>query len=226
MRCLQRKGGFLEDNMILSQCVSAGFFVAILEAKMQITMRKTDEIYPYKKNAKTHDQRQIDNVAESIKQYGFVQPVVVDKTGVIVIGHCRTLAAQKLGMEEVPCVCVEDLTPKQVNALRLVDNKSNESGWDFNLLGEELPKVDLSDFDFDWGIESVSPEEFGDDFSLPDGEKPGICQMTFTLHENQKSLIEYAMQQVKEQIVETFGNTNSNGNALYEVIRQWAEQRK
>ena len=76
------------------------------------------DIRPYKNNAKKHDETQINNVAESIKQYGFVQPIVIDKDGVIVIGHCRALAAKKLGLKEVPCVCVEDLTPEQVNALR------------------------------------------------------------------------------------------------------------
>lgn len=107
---------------------------------------------------KKHDQTQIDNVAESIRQYGFVQPIVVDRDGVIVIGHCRALGAKKLGLKEVPCVCVDDLTPEQVNALRLVDNKSNESGWNFDLLKDELNDVDLSAFSFDWGI-SESEED-------------------------------------------------------------------
>lgn len=190
---------------------------------MEIQYRRLDEITPYDKNAKTHDQTQINNVAESIKQYGFVQPIVVDRDGVIVIGHCRALAAKKLGMESVPCVCVDDLTPEQVNALRLVDNKSNESAWDFDLLADELSGLDLSAFDFDWGIENE--DEYGVDFSLPDGDKSEICQMTFTLHTQQKELIEYAMTCVEDEITETFGNTNKNGNALYEVIRQWAAQR-
>ena len=85
---------------------------------MEIQYRRLSEITPYGKNAKKHDQTQINNVAESIKQYGFVQPIVIDRDGVIVIGHCRALAAKKLGMKEVPCVCVDDLTPEQVNALR------------------------------------------------------------------------------------------------------------
>ena len=119
---------------------------------MNIIQKKLSEIVPYAKNAKKHDKTQIANVAESIKQYGFVQPVVIDRDGVIVIGHCRAEAAKKLGMKTVPCVCVDDLTPEQVNALRLVDNKSNESAWDFDLLAEELPELDLSAFDFDWGL--------------------------------------------------------------------------
>ena len=119
---------------------------------MNITNKAIADLIPYAANAKKHDEKQIKNVAESIKQFGFVQPVVVDRAGVIVIGHCRVLAAKKLGMKEVPCVCVDDLTPEQVNALRLVDNKSNESDWDFNLLADELPGLDLSAFDFDWGL--------------------------------------------------------------------------
>lgn len=195
---------------------------------MDVIQKKLSEITPYAKNAKKHDKKQIANVAESIKQYGFVQPVVIDRDGVIVIGHCRVEAAKKLGMKTVPCVCVDDLTPEQVNALRLVDNKSNESDWDFDLLADELPGVDLSAFDFDWGFseEEYSPDDFGDDFSLPDGDKPEICQMTFMFHSRQKELIEYAIQQVKDNITETFGNTNKNGNGLYEVVRQWAERRK
>ena len=104
---------------------------------MRIENRPLAELTPYRDNAKKHDARQVANVAESIRQYGFVQPVVVDRDGVIVIGHCRALAAEKLGMVEVPCVCVDDLAPEQVNALRLVDNKSNESPWDLDLLGAD-----------------------------------------------------------------------------------------
>lgn len=119
---------------------------------MNITNKAIADLIPYAANAKKHDEKQIKNVAASIKQFGFVQPVVVDRAGVIVIGHCRVLAAKKLGMKEVPCVCVDDLTPEQVNALRLVDNKSNESEWDFDLLADELPGLDLSAFDFDWNL--------------------------------------------------------------------------
>lgn len=125
---------------------------------MNITYKHIDAIIPYEYNTKKHDKTQINNVAESIKQFGFVQPVVIDSDGVIVIGHCRVLAAKKLGMKEVPCVCVDDLTPEQVNALRIVDNKSNESPWDFDLLRLELPEIDLTGFDFDFGIEDEEEE--------------------------------------------------------------------
>ncbi len=126
---------------------------------MKVENRKLDEIAPYKKNAKKHDKTQINNVAESIRQYGFVQPIVVDKDGVIVIGHCRYEAAKALGMKDVPCVCVDDLTEEQVKALRIVDNKSNESPWDFDILPDELAGIDLSGFDFDFGF-SMDEEEY------------------------------------------------------------------
>lgn len=133
-------------------------------------MRRLSELVPYAANAKKHDARQVANVAESIRQFGFVQPVVVDRDGVIVIGHCRALAAEKLRMVEVPCVCVDDLTPEQVNALRLVDNKTNESPWDLDLLSAELPALDLSGFDLEWGLPdeldgSVIEDDY--DFSCP-----------------------------------------------------------
>ena len=119
---------------------------------MKVTEISVKDLKPYEKNTKKHDKTQIANVAESIKQYGFVQPIVIDKDNVVVIGHCRLLAAKQLKMKEVPCVCVEDLTEEQVKALRIVDNKSNESEWDFDILTDELAELNLSDFDFDFGV--------------------------------------------------------------------------
>ena len=144
---------------------------------MKIVQKKVVELVPYAKNTKKHDKKQIANVSESIKQYGFVQPVVVDKDGVIVIGHCRVLGAKKLGMKEVPCVCVDDLTPEQVNALRIVDNKSNESEWDLDYLAEELADVDLSAFDFDFGLQDeLSNAVVEDDFDPELPAEPKACQ--------------------------------------------------
>ena len=130
---------------------------------MKIENRKIETLNPYEKNAKKHDKTQINNVAESIRQYGFVQPIVIDKNNTVVIGHCRLLAAKQLKMKEVPCVCVDELTDEQVKALRIVDNKSNESGWDFDLLADELPELDLSAFDFDFGIDDDEETEIVED---------------------------------------------------------------
>ena len=125
---------------------------------MQIIQKKLADIVPYANNTKKHDETQIKNVAESIKKYGWVQPIVIDNDGTIVIGHCRALAAERLGIKEVPCVVVSDLTEDEINALRIVDNKTNESPWDFDLLSAELPEIDLSDFEFDFGIEDEKTE--------------------------------------------------------------------
>lgn len=119
---------------------------------MNIKNIAVKDLIPYEKNTKKHDDVQINNVAESIKQYGFVQPIVIDKNNVVVIGHCRLLAAKKLKMTDVPCVCVDDLTDEQVKALRIVDNKSNESPWDFDFLADELAEINLNAFNFDFGV--------------------------------------------------------------------------
>ena len=142
---------------------------------MKIVDTPLGKIRPYGRNAKKHDAKQVANVAESIRQYGFVQPIVVDGDGVIVIGHCRYAAAKKLGMATVPVVRVDDLTPAQVDALRIVDNKTNESPWDFDLLSADLPSLDLSAFDFDFGIPSM--EESADEESVePEDQTEDIPQ--------------------------------------------------
>lgn len=119
---------------------------------MNIIQMKIRDIRPYKRNAKKHDQRQIDNVAESIRQFGFAQPLVVDKANNLIIGHCRLQAAKKLKMQAVPVLKMEDLTPADVDKLRLLDNKLNESAWDFDLLETEVAKLDFFNFDIDWEL--------------------------------------------------------------------------
>lgn len=188
---------------------------------------KITELKEYENNPRLNSGA-VDAVANSIKQFGFKVPIVVDKNYVIIAGHTRKKAADKLGLETVPCIVADDLTPEQIKAFRLADNKVGElSEWDFNALAKEIAEIeiiDLSKFGFD--TDDINADDFGDDFSLPDGEKGELQQMTFTLHNEQAELIKYAIDQVKDEIKETFGNTNSNGNALYEVVRQWAEQRK
>lgn len=141
---------------------------------MRVVEKKLDDLIPYAKNAKRHDETQIANVAESIKQFGFVQPIVVDKNGVIVIGHCRALAAKRLGMEKVPCVAVDELTDEQVKALRIIDNKTNESPWDYDLLGDELADIDLSGFDFDFGIDLPEESKEDEDKEIVEDEAPEV----------------------------------------------------
>lgn len=105
------------------------------------------ELIPYERNAKQHDERQVKNLMKSITDFGFTQPLVIDKDNVIVIGHGRYEAAKRLGLPEVPCIKREDLTDKEVKQLRILDNKLNESPWDSYLYATELESVELEGYD-------------------------------------------------------------------------------
>jgi DNA modification methylase len=126
---------------------------------MDIKQVKVADLVPYIRNAKKHDKAQIDNVAKSIQEFGIVQPIVVDKDNNIIIGHCRALACKQLNLEEVPVVKLEDLTPEEANKLRLLDNKLNESGWDFDLLAEDIPTLDFTDYELDWELPEIEADE-------------------------------------------------------------------
>jgi len=102
-----------------------------------------DKIKPYKNNAKKHTAEQIKKVSESIKRFGFVQPIVIDKNNEIIIGHCRYEASKVLGLKVVPCIMVDKLSDEEIKALRLADNKLNESEWDMGLVLEELEDLDI-----------------------------------------------------------------------------------
>lgn len=121
-------------------------------------------IQPYPKNAKKHPKKQIQQVANSIKEFGFNQPIVIDKDNVVIVGHGRLEAAKLLGLKDVPVIQV-DLTEERAKAYRLADNKLNESEWDMDLVIEELKglseeMLDLTGFDKDLIIE---PEENDDE---------------------------------------------------------------
>lgn len=136
---------------------------------------KTSELKPYERNAKKHPADQVEHIANSIKEFGFRQPIVADRNNIVVIGHGRLLASQKLGLEVVPVVYVDDLTEEQIKALRLSDNKTNESEYDFDILDQELADIldlDMSDFGFDLnefeeytgeGAKEYSEEDFSDE---------------------------------------------------------------
>lgn len=118
---------------------------------MNIQNYKIDELVPYDKNPRINEAA-VDLVANSIREFGFKQPIVIDRNHVIVAGHTRWKAAHQLGLREVPCVMADDLTPIQVKAYRLADNKVAEaSDWDFDLLNLELSEldIDMSAFGFD-----------------------------------------------------------------------------
>jgi ParB-like chromosome segregation protein Spo0J len=138
--------------------------------------RDINTIKPYEKNAKKHPKKQVDQVANSIKEFGFNQPIVVDRDGVIIVGHGRFEAAKLLNLDKVPVLEV-NLTKEQSDAYRLADNKLNESDWDMSLVIEELKllspeMIDLTGFDKDLIIE---PDEKDDDIpeNVPSKTKLG-----------------------------------------------------
>lgn len=125
---------------------------------------------PYENNPRRNDDA-VDAVAKSIETFGFKVPLVIDKGGGIICGHTRHKAAEKLGMQEVPCIVADDLTPEQIRAFRLVDNKTNElSGWDFEKLDAELAYIaDLNDEIFnvdmtEFGFSELPPVDQNDEF--------------------------------------------------------------
>ena len=130
---------------------------------MQVQDLSISQIKPYKNNAKKHTATQIANVAESIRQFGWAQPIVVDCNYTIIIGHCRYSAAVKLGLATVPVVVAADLTDEQVRKLRNLDNKLNESEWDLDLLKDDILGLDFDGFDIDWGIEEEAITDIVED---------------------------------------------------------------
>ena len=134
----------------------------------EITIKKLDEIKPYDKNPRGNNEAAVKLVSNSIKEFGFKVPIVIDKAGVIVCGHTRYKAAHLLGLDEVPCIVADDLTPAQVKAYRLADNKVAEAAqWDFERLADELAGLadfDMTDFGFADSI--TSPAE------IPEFNKP------------------------------------------------------
>ena len=135
--------------------------------EMNIVYKSLTELKPYEKNPRRNDAA-VDYVAKSIDEFGFRVPIVIDKNNVIIAGHTRYKAAEKLNLDTVPCVVADDLTDKQIKAYRLADNKVAEmAGWDYNLLGDELDE--LSDFNMqDFGF--IPTEEIDIDSFFEDAE--------------------------------------------------------
>lgn len=118
---------------------------------MKIVNKKIEEIKPYENNPRFNDDA-VEYVANSIKEFGFKVPMVIDKNGEIVAGHTRYKAALELGLEEVPCIIADDLTDEQIKAFRLADNKvSEQSSWNYELLSDEINDIidiNMNEFGF------------------------------------------------------------------------------
>jgi len=143
-------------------------------------LEEPENLIPYSNNPKEHPEAQIDEIASSIKNYGFVQPVVVDSENEVIIGHGRLKAAKKLGLDEIPVIRHDDITDSEAKALRLADNKIAESEWQDEKLAVELEQLTEAD-DFDDLIHGFDEDEMSkyldsltdeEDLEEPETEDP------------------------------------------------------
>jgi ParB-like chromosome segregation protein Spo0J len=158
-----------------------------------------------------------------------IRPIVVNSDMVILGGNMRFKACKEAGLKEVPIVIADNLTEEQQREFLIKDNTSGGE-WDFEMLANEWDVEKLDNWGLDLPGFDLNADELGTEFSLPDGDKAPFQQMTFTLADEQAEQIKNAISDIKEteeyKYAETMGNENSNGNALYLIIMQWAEQRK
>ena len=142
---------------------------------MEIINKKIEDLIPYHNNPRLNDEA-VEYVKNSIKEFGFKVPMVIDKNNVIVAGHTRYKASKELGLKEVPCIIADDLTDEQIKAFRLADNKVSEKAeWDFELLDKELDDIDIdmTEFGFDLDLEDEEETEIIEDEvpEIPDEPK-------------------------------------------------------
>lgn len=117
---------------------------------MEITYRKVGELIPYVNNARTHSDEQVAQICASIREYGWTNPVLIDENGMIIAGHGRVMAAQRMKMDEVPCIVLSGLTEAQKKAYVIADNKmALNAGWDDEKLKLELENLKELDFDLE-----------------------------------------------------------------------------
>ncbi|WP_207654970.1 DNA modification methylase [Haloimpatiens massiliensis] len=132
---------------------------------LKIEMLSVNQLVPYTKNAR-HNEKAVDKVASSIKEFGFKNPIIIDANNEIIAGHTRLMAAKKLGIDEIPTIKVDDLSPEQVKAFRIADNKTSEyAEWDFELLAKELEDLKNDGYSLDLtGFDFSEAEKLMDDF--------------------------------------------------------------
>ena len=195
---------------------------------MKIESLPIERLIPYARNSRTHSDAQIAQVAASIREFGFTNPVLIDGADGIIAGHGRVMAARKLRLEKVPCIRLAHLSETQKRAYIIADNKlALNAGWDEEMLGLEL--AELREVDFDLGLLGFSDDEIGA-FDVDEADMPGLSsedkqpfqQITFTVHDEQAEDVQAAMAKAKQMgHGESAVNENSNGNALAFVCQSF-----
>lgn len=194
-------------------------------------IRKISEVKLNPNNPRIIKDDKFKKLVQSIKDFPEmlnIRPIVVNQDMIILGGNMRYKACKEAGLKEVP-VIITDLSEEKQREFLIKDNTSGGE-WDWEVLANEWDNEELES----WGLElvgfDVDAEDYGEDFSLKDGDKEPFQQMTFTLADEQAEQIKNAIADIKQteeyKYCETMGNENSNGNALYLIVMQWAEQRK
>ena len=201
---------------------------------MEIVYRNISDIKKLDSNPRVISKEQLEKLQRSIldnQDYFEARPIILsNRTGelVIIAGNQRYEACRLLGIKKVPTILIPNLTEKREREIIIRDNVNNGT-WDIDALANSWDADELKDWGMDlpdeWG---VSPDDFGDGFSLPSGDKDNSEKITFTVSSEQASLIKSAIGIVKKDGLDsdTFGNENMNGNALYQIVKQWVEQKK
>lgn len=183
---------------------------------MDVKLWKIGDVKPYEKNPRRNDSA-VDAVAASIQEFGWKQPIVVDKDGIIIAGHTRYKAAKKLGMKDVPVVVADDLTEEQVKAYRLADNKTGElAGWDFSALEEELSEIegiDMSAFDF-------AESDFGNVSYIDTLLEKEDCMGGGTNAERETFNVTFTFQKCYETEVTQYIKENGKDAIVAEILKQ------
>ena len=192
---------------------------------------KISKVIPNENNPRFIKDYKFKKLVKSIQDFPEMlklRPIVVNKDMVVLGGNMRLKACKEAGLKEVYILKADELTEQQQREFIVKDNVGFGE-WDWDALGNEWNSVQLED----WGMDNwqnMDDIETSDNFSLPDGDKEPFQQQTYTLADEQAEQIKNAIADVKKteeyKYIETFGNENSNGNALYLIISQWAEQRK
>jgi hypothetical protein len=203
--------------------------------EMKIKNRKISDLIRAEYNPRELTKEQHNQLSDSLKRFGLVDPIIVnthkDRKNILVGGHQRMKVWEELGNDTIPTVEV-NLSLEKEKELNVRLNK-NTGQFDMDILTNNFDTTELIEWGFtedeigEWGL---NPDELTDGFSLPEGDKSPFQQMTFTLADEQATQLKNAISDVKGleeyKFIETFANENSNGNALYLIIMQWAEQRK
>ena len=199
---------------------------------MNITTTKLTDIKSNPNNPRIIKDDKFKKLVASIKEFPqmlSLRPIVVNDDMIVLGGNMRLKACKEAGLKEVPVIKASDLNEEQQKQFIIKDNVGYGE-WDWDMLANEWDAEELVEWGIDIPSYDINASELGTDFNLPDGDKSPFQQMTFTLADEQAIQIQNAIQDIKMtdeyKYGETMGNENSNGNALYLIIMQWAEQKK